>query len=205
MIDFLKNWVFNIVTLVIIIVLVEILLPSGKVRKFVNLISGFILIIAIINPFLGLFKNGVDLKEFEIASSNFIDKNEIEKDSKILNESQIKQITEVYRGKLISQLESSTNGIDGITSVKADVIMNEDYTSDAFGEIKRVYLDLVLDTEKSDVKPVTKVEKVEIGKTEKKEKKTDRVDNEMKEALENRINKLLGVEKENIVISVQDE
>jgi len=33
MIDFLRNWVVNIVTLVVFVMLIEMMLPSGKVKK----------------------------------------------------------------------------------------------------------------------------------------------------------------------------
>jgi stage III sporulation protein AF len=53
---FLKEWILNIVTLSIFIILIEILIPSGKIKKVVNLVTGFILVIALINPILSLFK-----------------------------------------------------------------------------------------------------------------------------------------------------
>lgn len=39
MIDFLRNWVVNIVTLVVFVMLIEMMLPSGKVKK--NCKSGY--------------------------------------------------------------------------------------------------------------------------------------------------------------------
>uniref|UniRef100_UPI002B8A507A stage III sporulation protein AF n=1 Tax=Acetivibrio sp. TaxID=1872092 RepID=UPI002B8A507A len=74
MIEFLRSWVLNIVTLVVFIMLIEMLIPSGKVRKIVNLVTGFILVIGLINPLLQLFGNGIDLTEFHMAGSNYIDK-----------------------------------------------------------------------------------------------------------------------------------
>ena len=47
--EFLKSWVLNIVMLAIFIALLEIIVPSGKIKKFVNLISGFILILSLIH------------------------------------------------------------------------------------------------------------------------------------------------------------
>jgi len=74
MIDFLRNWVVNIVTLVVFVMLIEMMLPSGKVKKIVNLVTGFILVIGLINPVLELFEKEIDLKEFQLAGSNYIDR-----------------------------------------------------------------------------------------------------------------------------------
>lgn len=207
MMEFLKGWILNIVTLVIFIALLEILIPSGKIKKYINLITGFILIIAIITPLLGLLKEGTDLKEFQIASSNFIDKKEIERNSKILKEEQMKQITEAYRNKLIKQLETEAGQSSGYRDIKADVIINEDYKSERFGEVKRVYLYLKPGNHSTGVEPVIKVEKTNIDgdkKIKKEEREVDNgIDGEIRKKLEERISKMLDVQKENIIISLQ--
>ena len=57
----------------------------------------------------------------------------------------------------------------GVSEVKGDVIINEDYKSDTFGEIKRVFVKFKTADKESAVETVTKVEKVKIGGEEKKE------------------------------------
>lgn len=208
MIDFLRSWVFNIVTLVILIAILEILLPSGKLKKFINFVSGFILIIAIINPVLGLIKGGVDLKDFQISSSNYLDEREIAANSKLMKEEQMQQVVEVYRKKLIARLEEGLKGTGGFDGVKADVLIDEDYTAETFGEIKRVYLTLQSKASPTDIKPVSKVEKIRIGDKEKKEEAPDNIpgneiDREIKNKLEEKVGRLLEVKPENIVIKVQ--
>lgn len=203
MIEFLKGWVVNIVTLVMFIVLAEILVPSGKIKKFVDLVSGFILIIAIVNPVIGLLHRNVDLKEFQIADGNFIDKKEIEANSRFLKEQHMKQIAELYRQKLIRRLEESARDMEGIVDVKADVLIDEDYKSPNFGEIKRVYLNLRLGEKEGGIKAVARVEKVEIGSDKRDRKENREADDEIKELVEGRISKLFGIQRENVVISLQ--
>jgi len=208
MIDFLRNWVLNIVTLVIFIVLIEIMLPSGRVKKFINLVSGFILIIAIINPFLGLINKNVNLAELQVTSSNLLDRSEIEADSKILKEDQMKQTVELYKEKIISQAEESAREVKGVADAKADVIINEDYTSDTFGEIKRIFLSLRMDDVNQGVKPVSRIEKVEVSGSKGASDKESGVDkgvvsNAISDELETKINKLLDVQKDKVVISLQ--
>ncbi|MCX7923266.1 MAG: stage III sporulation protein AF [Clostridia bacterium] len=208
MLEFLRSWTINIVTLVIFIVLLEILVPKGKIKKFINLVSGFILIIAIVNPLLGTMKNGIELKEFQVANSNFMDRKEIEQSGKILEEKQMKQITDVYRNKVIGQIEEHTKTINGIGDVQADVIINEDYKSQNFGEIKRVYLKLSMNNKNSVVKPVSRIEKVKVQTGNKnistaiKKENNEIKDAGLKNKIEDKIAKLLDIKKENIVINI---
>ena len=207
MIEFLKNWVLTIVALALFIILLEIIIPTGKIKKFVNLVSGFILIISIINPFLGLFNKGLNLKEVTFAGSNFIDKTEIEKSSDILKESQMKQIVNTYRNKIIVQVEEGLRDIEGIKEVKGDVIINEDYHSEAFGEIKRIYVNYKLVDKKQKIENIPRVEKIEIKGEDQavnKAQNNEIVDKKLKGEIENRINKLIGVEKERIVINLEE-
>jgi stage III sporulation protein AF len=156
--------VLNIIALVMLIVLLEIIIPSGKTKKFVHLISGFILIIAIISPLLDLLAGDISVKNFEISTRYFIDRKEIEKKSRVLEDKHMKQITELYRKKIIEQIEQGAKQIDGIVHADGDVIINEDYKSSSFGEIKRVYLHVKLEPEEQGDRPVTeiKTEKIKI-------------------------------------------
>ncbi len=210
MIDFLKNWSLNIVTVVLFIVVLEMLLPSGKMKKMVNLVSGLILVIVLINPVLGLLEKGVDLKAYQMANSNFIDKKEIMVNSEVLKEEQTRQITNVYRNKVIGQLESMVKEVKGVFDVKADVIINEDYSSENFGEVKKVYLTLELGSndDKKGVKPVKKIDKVKIEtkKTgESNENSEKGIDKGLRAHIEDKIEKLLNIHKENILISLEED
>lgn len=231
MIDFLKEWCINIVALVIFIVLLEMLLPSGKMKKMINLVSGLILVIALINPILGLMNSGVDLKVYQMANSNFIDKREIMVNSEVLKESQTRQITNVYRSKIISQLEALAKEIKGVLDAEADVIINDDYSDVNFGEVKKVYITLKLgevDAEKANKadeadeadkpdKAESAIEKVEtvksVGKVkintnntvDSNEKSNEKIDNKLKLTLESKIEKMLNIQKENILISLEEK
>ncbi len=207
MIEFLKDWCLNVVTLVIFIVLLEMLLPSGKMKKMINLVSGLILVIALINPVLGLFQKGINLEEYQMSNSNFIDKKEIMVNSQAMKEEQTRQITNVYRNKIISQLEDLVRDIKGVLKVKADVIINDDYADEKFGEVKKVYLELKLgeaDEKTKSIKPVKGIDKVIVGKGKKQESEEVpdiKVDTELKKQIESKIENILNIQKENIVIS----
>lgn len=228
MIDFIRQWVINIVTLVLFIVMFEMLLPTGKMKKYVGLVTGTILIIAIISPLLGLFGKGTDFTALQTLNSNSLNRLQVEKDSKLLKEEQMKQIVEVYRQKIIEEMEQNAEEVEGVKQAKADVIFNEDYNSKTFGEIKRAYLEITPIIKgdgstsnegdgstslggdgsssnegdgSSKTEAVAKVERVKIGSTPKKQEVDENGDPALKKRLEERISQVFGVKSENIVIS----
>jgi stage III sporulation protein AF len=202
MLEFLRNWVFNIVAFVMLLVLLEILMPSGRIKKFVRLVSGFVLIIAIINPVLGLLKNEIDLNDLQISDSNFIDRREVERNSGILRQEQMRQIAEVYRNKLISQLENAVREVDEGLEAKADVIINEDYQSQDFGEIKRVYIYLRQREKDAGEKRDIEIEEIDIGRDRGIEGEGKEPGDDIREKIEDKINRMLGVHEDDIVISL---
>lgn len=54
--DFLESYIKNILLLVILSACVEIILPDDKYKKYINLVSGFILILIMILPIQNLSK-----------------------------------------------------------------------------------------------------------------------------------------------------
>lgn len=204
MVAFIKDWVLNIVTLVLFIVIIEMLVPSGRMKKYAGLVTGFVLIIAIINPFVGLLGGKVNLADSLASGAGFLDRAEIKKDSSLLEEQQMKQIVEVYRKKIIGRLEQSALDTEGVTGAKADVIINEDYNSGNFGEIKRAFLQIEVNGDKNSIKPVSKVEKVRIGDeagTTVPPESPGKPGPALVRLLEDRIGSLYGVDRSNIVIS----
>ena len=208
-IDFIKQWVINIVTLVLFIVMFEMLLPTGKMKKYVGLATGTILVIAIISPLMDLFGGDMDFTALQVINSNTLDRLQIEKDSELLEEEQMKQIVEVYRQKIIEQLEQNAQEVDGVEQAKADIIFNEDYNAKTFGEIKRAYLQITSKTENSsderdsslDAEAVARVEKVKVGEVKKTQDGNTECDPALKKRIEDRISQVFGVKSENIIIS----
>ncbi|MCX7843267.1 MAG: stage III sporulation protein AF [Clostridia bacterium] len=209
MIEFLKSWVFNIVTLTLFIVLLEIMIPTGKLKKIINLVSGFILIIALVNPLLAFLNKGADIRDFQIADGYYLDKKELDASTRLMEEKRMRQVAEVYRKKLIRRLEDGLAGTENISSVEADVMINEDYKSESFGDIKRVYLKISLNGKAQSIQPVTRVEKIKIGDGEKNAarsgKVTEQADEALKKRIEDKVNKILDIKHENIIIAIVEK
>jgi stage III sporulation protein AF len=211
MLESMRSWIINIVTISIILILFEIIIPSGKIKKIINLVSGFIIIIVVINPFLTLKNQGFDLSENALADSFYIDKKEVETSSKVLKATQMKQITTVYKKKLITKIQEETNNLEGVEASKVDVDINEDSTSDKFGEIKKVYVELKKGKKQNEsvkIEPVISVKKVDItaptvkNKNIKSLKLMDEQSKRLTEIVKQNLNKTLEIQKDIIVVTV---
>ncbi len=215
MLEFLRSWIINIVTISIVLILIEILVPSGKIKKIIALVSGFIMLIAVINPFLSFKSKGFDLSKTAMTDSFFIDKKEMETGSRLLEEAQMKQISSVYKNKLCSRIQEETNRLEGVLDSKATVEINEDYKSEKFGEITKVSVELTKgDKKKVNLKnePVVSVEKIEIGVSSSRKVKDETIRDKLKivdpedkrltELVKQSLNKTLEVNEDNIVVTI---
>ncbi len=208
MLEFLRSWIINIVTISIILILFEILIPTGKIKKVINLVSGFVLIVAVINPFLALKNKDFSLGDSAFEDSYYMDKKEVEASSKLLQNTQMKQISEVYKKKLTSRIEEELGKMEGVSGAKAEVEINEDYSSEKFGEVTRVTVELKRgekQNESDKVKPVISIKKIDISALREKKEESedlDTQDRKLAEQVRENLNKTLEIDKENIHVTV---
>ena len=205
MLSFLSSWVINIVTVSIIIVLFEMLMPNGKTKKIINLITGFILIIAIINPFLSLKTSDINIAGIALQESSYLDKKEIENSSKYMGKTQMSQITEVYKKRVCENISSQLDKMDGIEQATVSVDINENTESESFGEIQKVYI-TIKKGEKTEntksVKPVIVVNKVDISiKKESKKAVVDFGEQKLQDSVKENIYKTFQIDTKNIVVN----
>lgn len=57
----LYNYIYGILMFVILITLIEMLLPKGNNKKYVKLVSGFLLTIIVLTPIINIFSNSNDI------------------------------------------------------------------------------------------------------------------------------------------------
>lgn len=216
MLEFLRSWIVNIVTISIILILFEIIVPSGKIKKIITLVSGFVLLIAVVNPFLSLKNRGFELSETAMSDSFYIDKKEVETSSKLLEETQMKQISSVYKKKLAARIEEETRKIEGVTEANAIVEINEDFKSDRFGEITKVTVEMKKGKDVkgvASIEPVVSVEKIDITApfknknakekdSKEKLKIVDPEDKRLTELVKQTLNKSLEISRDSIEVTI---
>lgn len=200
MISFLKNWALSIVTLVLFLLLVEIMMPSGSTKKFVNLVAGFILMLAIIRPVTELFTKDIRISETFYIDSSFLDRSEISRRSSKLEDEQRQQVLNLYRERLLERIEQAVMETEGVGKARADVIINEDYESGRFGEVKRVYLELY----PAFPKPADTIEVQKVEIRDKKPSEGYDCPPEIIEEIKAKIGRITNIEEHDVVVSVKE-
>jgi len=198
MVTFLKNWALSIVTLVLFLLMVEIMMPSGNTKKFINLVAGFILLLAIIRPIAEVFMYDTKINETFYIDSTFLDRNQIISRSRKLEEEQRTQVLNLYRERLIKRIEQAVLEVDGIKNVKVDLIINDDYESGKFGEVKRVYLELMngVTGDKSEIK----VEKILVGNS--KQTMDKGISSGIIDKIKQMVGRITNVDEDDVVVSM---
>lgn len=91
-VNFLTIWLKDIVLVFIFISIIELVIPNGNMKKYINMILGFLIIIVIISPFVKLINKDYsftkDLYKNQIESAKFQDKDNLK--LSIIQEEQIK-------------------------------------------------------------------------------------------------------------------
>ena len=137
--SFVSSWLKDIVVLFILISIVELIMPKGNMKRYINLVIGLLVIYTIINPFTKLLKLDFNLDQ---GVFNYFQEEDI-LSSPNFSLQQDELIENLYKDKIIKELTEAVennanyNIIDisiGITNSKED-----------YGEID--YINLIVSKE----------------------------------------------------------
>jgi stage III sporulation protein AF len=137
--EFIYNWIKNILIYLILVTIIQNLLPQGQYTKYIKVFTGLVLMLIVILP-LATF-SGIDKQlSFHLLDQKFqMDQKGIMKQYDAITEQQGVLILEAYKKELENQikllLESENIYVD---SVRVEV--NEDRNSEAYGAIKTIYI-----------------------------------------------------------------
>lgn len=142
MIEFLKNWVTNIIILVILISFLEIILPSTSMKRYINMIIGLLIIIVLINPFINLIAKDMNI-EREVFS-NILKANEMSNNEDNLSEIQDNQVILLYKESIKKEIKDLIYSKTQYKIADLSIDIIEDREDDQFGNIEGV--NLAIDT-----------------------------------------------------------
>ena len=196
-IEFLTLWIKDIAIIFVLISIIEIVLPNNNMKRYIDMIIGFLIIIVIINPFVKLFH-----KDFNIDKEIFQKTGEQIKfeymDNLDLALTQEEQVKEVYIGKIEDEITDLIHQTTNYRVENMNVSIYEDNIQ--YGNIKDIELILKKDENEEEPKnliTVSSIEEISIG--EKKESSTALIELD-DEGIKNLISKNHSISKENIKI-----
>lgn len=138
MIEIFRNWTFNIATIIVFFVLIEVIIPSEKFKKYIKFVIGLIIMIVIMNPIVSTLNGKISIDDIAIESFNQFQVEEIKSKHANYEKSQNDQILSIFKEKLIEQIKEKILSIDGINETYVEINIEEDVNSADFGEIKQI-------------------------------------------------------------------
>lgn len=179
MINLLRQWTVTIVILVILITFFEIILPKSDLKKYINVTTGFLLIITILNPFIKLLSSDINIEKevFKNIIFNSEEKFYIEDDYKINQEN---QTIKLYKDKIKRHVKKTIeeNFRFKVIEISIDIEKRE---KENLGKIKRINLVLSqeyssLENQNTDGKCSINIEPVEEIEVNSKSIETERIE-----------------------------
>ena len=187
----LKQYIMQIIYFVVFILLIELLLPAGKYKKYFDLCTGFIIITIMLNPIITFIS-----KDLRITSANFVDMYFLERkdlmmDKDILTNRQNDTIIKIYTKNLETKTHEMLKEMD-IKLQHVNIHINTDKKSDTFGEIERV--NMVVSPKNTKTK--WGIDKIEIKRRVNK-------DIELEQKIKDKMLENFGVQSDRINITMQ--
>ena len=206
MVDFLKEWIKNIVILIIFITMLELLLPNSSMKKYVNMIVGLLLIIVILNPLVVIVNKDIDIENEVFKTSVEMDKNAVYLTHSNLEKTQENQMIQVYKKKIEQHIKERVlhNNPVGIKSVYMEI--DEDQTSDNFGNIQKLKIELLPDIkeklDKENLQPVSQI-LVDIKSNKNNDIEHKQIDEHIVNQIREDMAEFYSINFKNVVINVK--
>ena len=138
--DTLRLIVQSILIIIFITAFLEIVLPNNDMKGYINLIIGLFIIVAVLNPFLGLINKGFNFDILKDVEPTAEDTQALMNKGRNLAAEQKSRIAESYKGKLSRQVMAllGMRSDSGITGVDVEIV--EDPNNPNFGQVKKIVL-----------------------------------------------------------------
>ncbi len=135
----LEQYVTQIIRISIFIVLIELMLPANKYKKYFDLCKGFVLIIMILNPILSFISKGLEISSINFGDMYFLERKELTASKDILTNRQSQTAMRIYEKKLCDKVVEILKEKD-IKLEDVNIYINKDKKSDKFGSIEKIII-----------------------------------------------------------------
>lgn len=200
--DFITEWITNIIIFVLIATVIDLLLPNTGLQKYTKMVTGLLLIAIILSPILKLLSSDIESALASIPTIQTGDEERIENlidlQKKEIQASSHAYILEETAVQLKADAEKELMEEYGLMITDIEFKVDEDSQSDFPENLQEVIV--YLDEPKEEVEAVEVVKKVEISTREPLPSKQDFKDSRSIAAL---LSEKWDVEKEEIQVVVE--
>ena len=200
------DWVKSIVFFLVLISVINNLLGSSSYKKYINLISGMILIILVVSPLLRVFDIDEKIDYYFEKNTFMADSQDINNDLIKIKQSQMSSIIEEYKKEIKSNAARLLEK-EGLYISSFNVKINEDENSRSFGTIEKIDI-VAAYTYKEESNLLESIDKVEIDRIEIGQKNQEENNDNIKLSeteiyIKNLLSDFYNVDFDNINISIQ--
>lgn len=136
MIGELTAWIKAIILVVLFATFLEFLLPNNAMQRFIRVIMGLFIMLAILNPIINLLHSKwMPNQVVTISGSNASD---IDQAVRNVSENRSKITHEMYRKELSRQIRALVMAIDGVADARIAVDTNTEEQAKTLGSINRI-------------------------------------------------------------------
>lgn len=149
----LRLMVKSVVVIIIMAAFLEMILPRSDMKRYINLIIGMFVIIAVLNPFLAMFHQGFSFDVLEPAGQGAAtDTGALIRQGQEMAAAQKTDAARQYKEKLAKQV-TALAGIYRNTPVEVSVDLVEDSTQPDFGAVKKIVIHISPQSAEKDTVP----------------------------------------------------
>ena len=155
--EFIRAWILNIVSIILIVSFIEIILPDNGMKKFIDLALGFIIILVVVTPIVKVINEDLDVEEAIYTYSNDINRYEYALNTDNVVSKQNQQLLEIYKGKVKEDIKyrvESSYEVE-IEDVELDI---ETKNTEELGSIKAIKIVVKENQSESTTIPIVKID-----------------------------------------------
>jgi stage III sporulation protein AF len=189
-------WIKQIILVVFFATFLELLLPSSSMQKFIRMIVGLFIMLAILNPLIGIIQNRNEPGQVPAVSSNIGNSSAIvDMTNTVVSER--KQLSiELYKKELAQQIRALVLAVEGV----ADAVVSIDIDSDNFLKKGNVIKSIVVYVQPGVTAPGTQIARVSIGRENPGRTDAEALRPQIKQKIQNSVSELLQVPREKIEV-----
>ncbi len=135
----LRMMVKSVLIIVMVAAFLEIMMPRSDMKRYINLIIGLFIIVAVLNPFLAIIHKGFSFEVLEnLPSGTTGDTADLVRNGREMAVTQRKKVVGQYKEKLSKQVMALSGLYQDIMVTGVDVDIIEDSADPRFGQVNRI-------------------------------------------------------------------
>ncbi len=119
--EWLQNWIRNLILVILLAHFIELLLPDNELRRYVKVVIGFFVIIVILTPLLQVTNRQLPGLDFNLVTTQAPSFAEIVDKGKHLRDNQQEKVKQDYRQKLAQQIKAVVKLNTNLTDLRVVV------------------------------------------------------------------------------------